>query len=163
MGMSAAQTPPLRKGIMSVTKAVPSNITSQQSWETNHRGTIWCHLHQVLPGPKRCSKFPMDLTEQPQAVSEVPWAVGRPTEFLLMTFQSFFLNVSHGLLSPLLDYCFPWWIFGQSAEGFLAVPAALRKGQSWGRGTKLHSLQSTFLWAVVKKIIKIAVFFLPTR
>lgn len=142
--------------------------------------TIQHHLPAVLrdksPGnhmmsPASGAAGPQEMFQIPhgsywavlKAVSGVPWGVGFPTAFLLMTFQSFFLNVSHGLLSLLLDYCFPWWIFGQSAEGFLALPAALRKGQSWGRGTKLYSLQSTFLWAVVKKIIKIAVFFLPTR
>lgn len=44
----------------------------------NHQGTMWCHLHRVLPGPERCSRSPMDLTEHPQAVSGVPSGVGLP-------------------------------------------------------------------------------------
>lgn len=83
-----------------VCRANPTIVERCEVNDKSHsiQGTIWCHLHQVLPDPKRCSRSPMGLTQQPQVVSGVPSGVGLPTAFLQVTFQSSFFNVSHGLL-----------------------------------------------------------------
>lgn len=102
----------LWKGVKSVTKAIAPSMPSQPSKETITREPCDVTYIGCCLAPRDAPDPPWILLSTHRLSLGCPQEWGSPTAFLLMTFQSSFLNVSHGVLSPL-------WIIA-SPEGFLA-------------------------------------------